>query len=876
MTSSPNAQVGGEDWLRPPALPITNRRGINSPAVVTRLAVLTTTAAALLALAGCGSGGSDPPRATQISISPDSATLSFLGETTTFTARVLDQDGRPLAGVVSWASGDESIFTVNTEGEVTAVENGTGTLTATIASLSATASVTVEQVASTIEIVAGDGQEKVWGSTLPEEIVVRVMDAGGSPVTDVSVSFAAATGNGTANPDSAETDAEGKAFTTWTLGDRIGRQVLSATASGDVSVEITAHALRTRPRVVTSELPDAHADLAYSAVLEAESGSGSGYSWTLQRGDLPAGFSLATTGEISGVTREARSHEFEVRVTDGEGGTQAATLQLRVCEAPLDLEPGEYRVFAPTSVASCGFALRASEAGEYYRVTLVGRTSEYSPDRQITLGIRGNRDGAMSILDLAAAQMLGSPGLSASPGAPTQGPLRDPHVERISDDRRKFAELAAAGNLRPLPDQQNWVVTQEEPPDTREFTRGSPGTLADNCELAESRTAELVAFNDYVAAYAEADATPALNRSNVQAVVDFYGDFGATVIDEYFGGVSDVDGDGRITVFLDAELPRALSGVVWLGDFLSKEDCEASNEAELMRLNPERFDASYYHMAGTLVHEAQHITSSYQWILRNADEPPLDVFGRFDSAPIWLSEGLAEIARESASRLAWEAMGGPSPHHLVSRQDLQAVELRTVELHGLLNVLAGTKIALSSDPHSFFYRPYGAGWHFLRFLGDWHGNASAAHLADAGWFRQLNDSATPGDVTGLEQVTGRSLEDLLVEYAIATSLAGTSSPTRDGVPVFSTYDFTGLHEQPFFELPGRFPWPVTTTGTGRGAQLWLTLGVSRRLQGQLGQLGLRIHDFRAHEAGEVGSFRVLAPHDARVVVLRLVDQSSSN
>ncbi len=135
--------------------------------------------AGLVALASCGGDSStapEPPRATAISISPPSVTLEFIGATETFTATITDQNGAAFAGAVAWSSEQPEVFTVNGGGVVTAVSNGSGTVRASLGSLSATATatVTVAQVVSAIEVVSGDGQSGLTGDALPEPVVVRV------------------------------------------------------------------------------------------------------------------------------------------------------------------------------------------------------------------------------------------------------------------------------------------------------------------------------------------------------------------------------------------------------------------------------------------------------------------------------------------------------------------------------------------------------------------------------------------------------------------------------------------------------------------------------------------------------------------------------
>jgi large repetitive protein len=69
--------------------------------------------------------------------------------------------------------------------------------------------------------------------------------------------------------------------------------------------------------VVTTNLADGDANVAYSQTLIAGGGSGS-YTWSLKSGTLPAGLSLKnTTGVISGTPTTAATSNFMVQVNDG-------------------------------------------------------------------------------------------------------------------------------------------------------------------------------------------------------------------------------------------------------------------------------------------------------------------------------------------------------------------------------------------------------------------------------------------------------------------------------------------------------------------------------------------------------------------------------
>ena len=187
------------------------------------------------------------PVPTTVAVTPDAVTLTAIGQTAQLTAEVRDQLGRVMEGVaVAWSSEQPEIFTVNGAGVVTAVSNGSGTVQASLGSLSATGTVTVAQVASAIEAVSGDGQSGLAGDVLPEPVVVRVLDSGGAPVAEMTVTFEPGEGHGTASPATAVSDADGQAQATWMLGEPIGTQTLTASVAGGPSTTFTATALAPR------------------------------------------------------------------------------------------------------------------------------------------------------------------------------------------------------------------------------------------------------------------------------------------------------------------------------------------------------------------------------------------------------------------------------------------------------------------------------------------------------------------------------------------------------------------------------------------------------------------------------------------------------
>jgi uncharacterized protein YjdB len=85
------------------------------------------------------------PSPAEVVVSPEAVTLTEIGATTELTATVLDADGVEIEGaVVVWTTSDADVAVVDQEGVVTAVGEGTATISAAIGEVSGTAEVTVE------------------------------------------------------------------------------------------------------------------------------------------------------------------------------------------------------------------------------------------------------------------------------------------------------------------------------------------------------------------------------------------------------------------------------------------------------------------------------------------------------------------------------------------------------------------------------------------------------------------------------------------------------------------------------------------------------------------------------------------------------------
>ena len=160
-----------------------------------RIVARVATGLSLLAILSCGDSATAPPqtapppapRPATVSVSPSTAELTAVGATVQLAADVRDQNGQPLAGTaVTWASSATSVATVNTSGQVTAAGNGTATITATAGGASGSASLTVAQEVSAVEVTPA-ADTLVAGDTL--RLTAEAFDANGHRIEDAAFSW---------------------------------------------------------------------------------------------------------------------------------------------------------------------------------------------------------------------------------------------------------------------------------------------------------------------------------------------------------------------------------------------------------------------------------------------------------------------------------------------------------------------------------------------------------------------------------------------------------------------------------------------------------------------------------------------------------------
>jgi hypothetical protein len=95
--------------------------------------------------------------------------------------------------------------------------------------------------------VNGEGQEAVTGAQVAESLVVRVVDTAGLGISGQEVVWTVSLGGGEVQPPTSTTDAEGFAWSRWTLGPNAGANAVRAAVAGGGFV--TFSAIGTEPPV---------------------------------------------------------------------------------------------------------------------------------------------------------------------------------------------------------------------------------------------------------------------------------------------------------------------------------------------------------------------------------------------------------------------------------------------------------------------------------------------------------------------------------------------------------------------------------------------------------------------------------------------------
>ena len=123
-----------------------------------------------------------------VEVSPSMVDLTSWGETVQLTAEAVDTNGYPVAGTAfSWESDNVPMATVDAVGAVTAIGNGTATITASAGSVSGSAVVVVTQRVASVEVSPSVAELTAWGEAV--QLTAKARDAIGNAVAGAEFSW---------------------------------------------------------------------------------------------------------------------------------------------------------------------------------------------------------------------------------------------------------------------------------------------------------------------------------------------------------------------------------------------------------------------------------------------------------------------------------------------------------------------------------------------------------------------------------------------------------------------------------------------------------------------------------------------------------------
>ena len=162
------------------------------------------------------------PVPAAVEVTPDTVSLTALGQTAQLAAEVRDQIGRVMSGeAVLWSSRDTLVATVDSAGLVTAAGRGATSVTARAGEASGPAAVTVMQAAGSVHVLPAAEMIAV-GDTL--RLAAEALDANGNAIAGASFTWSSSDAS-VASVDASglvRGTAEGKATITASSGDARG------------------------------------------------------------------------------------------------------------------------------------------------------------------------------------------------------------------------------------------------------------------------------------------------------------------------------------------------------------------------------------------------------------------------------------------------------------------------------------------------------------------------------------------------------------------------------------------------------------------------------------------------------------------------------
>ncbi len=259
---------------------------------------------------------------THIAVNPGTATLASLRQTAQFSAIAHDQKGRPMTDkMFSWRSSNPAVATVSNTGMVTAVGDGSATISAMAEGVTGTANVMVSRTAAAVAVAPTSVSLSALGAT--QQLAATARDMGNSPLMGVTYTWTSS------NPAVATVSPSGLVTAVGNGTANITLASAGKTATATVTVAQMTASINLTP--ATSSLTAAGATSQLAAQALDPNGrpiNGKTYTWT---SDAPG---VATVNNAGLATAVANGVAHFSAATDGKTASAIVTVLIATKAAP--------------------------------------------------------------------------------------------------------------------------------------------------------------------------------------------------------------------------------------------------------------------------------------------------------------------------------------------------------------------------------------------------------------------------------------------------------------------------------------------------------------------------------------------------------------
>ena len=326
-----------------------------------------------------------------VTVSPAADTLPALGDTLRLAAEARDGNGHVVAGAeFSWASSDTLVAIVDAAGLVTAVANGTATVTASSGSASGTATVTVEQGARAVTVSPAADTLLALGDTV--RLAAEARDGNGRAVAEAEFSWASS------DTLVAMVDADGLVTAVANGTATVTASSGSASGTAIVTVEQQVRAVTVSPAADT--LPA----LGDTVRLAAEARDGTGHVVPGAEFSWASSDTLVAMVDTTGLVTAAANGTATVTATSG-GLSESAWIVVEQAIAAVRLSPES-------------IALQVGDTAHLQAVTLDARDNEV-PSAQFSWA-----SSDMTVTTVDATGLIRAAGVGAATVTATSGDWR--------------------------------------------------------------------------------------------------------------------------------------------------------------------------------------------------------------------------------------------------------------------------------------------------------------------------------------------------------------------------------------------------------------------------------------------------------------------